>query len=104
MAPKKSFKFYDEGAPKVDEAALASGLEASKTCIRESIELQLQLVKEAGSKPKMTFDAQVDYSDEIMAAVTEVGTERLLDAVIDRREGQAQRRYRRGQRLHPWSS
>jgi polyribonucleotide nucleotidyltransferase len=78
---EESFKFYGEGAPKVDEATLAAGLEASKTWIRESIELQLQLVKEAGSKPTMTFETQVDYSDEIFNAVSEVGNERLLEAV-----------------------
>src|SRR5271170_2229300 len=34
-----SWKFYEEGAPRVTEEVLAEGLEAAKTWIRESIEL-----------------------------------------------------------------
>ena len=41
----KSFEYYDNGAPKVDEGALARGLEASKTWIKDSIALQRQLVE-----------------------------------------------------------
>jgi polyribonucleotide nucleotidyltransferase len=78
---EKSFDFYADGASKVDEAALAEGLEQSKIYIKESIELQKQLVAEAGSKPTMSFEVIKDYSDEILEAVTEVGTERILAAV-----------------------
>ncbi len=38
-------QYYDEGAPKVTEEVLADGLEAAKTWIRESIDLQRQLVE-----------------------------------------------------------
>ena len=41
---EKSFDYYDDGAPKVDEAVLAGGLEACKVWIKESIALQRQLV------------------------------------------------------------
>ena len=41
---EKSFEFYESGAPKVDEAVIASGLDASKVWIKESIKLQRQLV------------------------------------------------------------
>src|SRR5918995_1903049 len=41
---EKSFAYYAEGAPKVDEAVLAGGLEACKVWIKESIALQRQLV------------------------------------------------------------
>jgi polyribonucleotide nucleotidyltransferase len=47
----KSFKYYADGAPKVDEAALAGGLDASKTYIKESIALQRELVA-AWSPPR----------------------------------------------------
>src|SRR3954465_6586289 len=40
----KSFAYYEAGAPKVDEAALAGGLEACKVWIKDSISLQRQLV------------------------------------------------------------
>ncbi|MFZ9158065.1 MAG: polyribonucleotide nucleotidyltransferase, partial [Ilumatobacteraceae bacterium] len=41
---EKSFEYYANGAPKVDETVLAGGLEASKRYIKESIALQRQLV------------------------------------------------------------
>ena len=41
---EKSWSYYDEGAPKVTEEVLASGLEAAKTWIREAINLQRRLV------------------------------------------------------------
>ena len=41
---EKSFYYYEDGAPKVDEAVLADGLEACKVWIKESIALQRQLV------------------------------------------------------------
>ena len=66
---EKSFQYYDDGAPKVDEAALAAGLQASKTWIMESITLQRQLVDAAGRKPTVEYTAQTDYTPEIFAAV-----------------------------------
>jgi len=77
---EKSFDLYENGASKVDEEALAAGLEASKTWIRESIELQLQLQREVGPKPVMEFVTQTDYSDEILAAVEQAGNDVLLAA------------------------
>jgi polyribonucleotide nucleotidyltransferase len=74
---EKSFEFYADGAPKVDEAALAAGLEASKTWIMESIKLQLQLVDAAGRKPTIAYTPQVDYAPEIYAAVEAAGGARL---------------------------
>src|SRR5215207_4761900 len=41
---EKAWEYYQQGAPKVDEAALAAGLDASKGWIRASIELQQQLI------------------------------------------------------------
>ena len=42
---EKSWSYYENGAPKVTEEVLAEGLEAAKTWIRESINLQRQLVE-----------------------------------------------------------
>ncbi|MCB0997277.1 MAG: polyribonucleotide nucleotidyltransferase, partial [Acidimicrobiales bacterium] len=75
----EAWKFYEQGAPKVDEAVLAFGLEESKTAIRESIELQRRFIASAGVKPRMEFDTQVDYSDDIYAAVKEAGEAKLAD-------------------------
>ena len=82
---------FAEGAPKVTEAVLAGGLEAAKAWIRQSIELQLELLeKVGGAKPTMDYPAQVDYSDDIIAAVREVGGERLAasQTIADKAERQ----------------
>lgn len=72
-----AWELYQSGAPKVTEEAIADGLEAAKTWIRESIELQKQLVKAAGTRPPLAFVPQKDYGDDVLARVTEVGTERI---------------------------
>ncbi len=72
---------YEAGAPKVTEEVIAAGLEASKTWIRESIKDQLELIAAAGgNKPIMDFTTTSDYSPEVLAAVTEIGTERVTKA------------------------
>lgn len=78
---EKSFDFYEAGASKVDEAALAQGLQESKKWIRESIELQQKLMAEHGVKPTMAYELQKDYTDEIFAAVAEIGTEGIMKAI-----------------------
>ena len=78
---------YQEGAPKVDEAALAAGLEASKQWIKESIANQKALVEAAGGKKElMSFDVQVDYTDEQMAAVVGSAEAKLTEimAIADK--------------------
>ena len=86
-----AWELYQEGAPKVTEAVIAEGLEASKTWIRESIDLQNQLVSQVGAKPTIEFPAQVDYSDEMYAAVEAAGAERLASvmAIADKAEREA---------------
>src|SRR3954470_1671005 len=70
---EKSFAYYAEGAPKVDEQVLADGLEACKVWIKESIALQRQLVASViathGPIERMQFTSAVDYTPELMAAV-----------------------------------
>ena len=70
---EQSFYFYEDGAPKVDEVALAEGLDASKQWIKESIALQRQLVASviatSGPIEQLPFTPVLDYSPEVFAAV-----------------------------------
>jgi polyribonucleotide nucleotidyltransferase len=82
---EKSFAYYAEGAPKVDESVLASGLEACKTWIKESIALQRQLVASviatSGPIPALEYTPVVDYGDDVFEAVERVATDALATAV-----------------------
>ncbi len=79
-----SFEKYADGAPKVDEDVLAAGLEASKQWIRESIELQRELVAAyvAVRGPIETIPYQVfrDCEDDVYARVEAVGLAALDSA------------------------
>ena len=70
---EKAWTYYEDGAPHVTEEIIADGLESAKTWIRESIELQRQLVKTAGVHSPIPYVPQVDYGDDVMARVDEVG-------------------------------
>ncbi len=70
---------YEAGAPKVDEAVLADGLEFSKQYIREAIELQQELVAAVGAPETMPYEVSVDYSEEIRAAVEAAGRDRIAE-------------------------
>src|SRR5205807_5977953 len=73
-----AWRFYQAGAPTVTEEVIASGLEASKAWISESIDLQRELVaKSGGPRQAITFEPQVDYGDDVWARVTDAGSERL---------------------------
>jgi polyribonucleotide nucleotidyltransferase len=81
-----SFNMYAAGAPKVTEEVLAEGLEASKQWIRESINLQRQLVAdfvaERGPIVPIPYQTFADYGDDVYAAVEELGKERLVAANV----------------------
>lgn len=82
---ERSFQYYDAGAPKVNEAVLAEGLEASKVWIKESIALQRQLVASViatnGPITPLSFTPVVDYGDDVMAAVEAAVSSDLAAAV-----------------------
>ncbi len=82
---ERSFYFYEDGAPKVDEAALADGLEASKTWIKESVSLQRQLVASviatSGPIEQLPFTPILDYTPEVFAAVEGCVTDDVRAAV-----------------------
>jgi polyribonucleotide nucleotidyltransferase len=88
---EKSFQYYDEGAPKVDEAALATALEECKRWIKDAIALQRDLVAQVGKKPVMSYDVQADYTPEIYAEVESLGGDRIKDVmqVADKAERSA---------------
>jgi len=62
---EKAFEFFEQGAPRVTEDVIANGLEVAKTWIRESIELQRELVRKAGSKDTIDFVLFVDYGEDV---------------------------------------
>jgi polyribonucleotide nucleotidyltransferase len=78
---EKANDYYEAGAPKVTEAVIAEGLEASKTWIKESIALQRELVAKAGAREPMAYTPVLDYSDELKAAVEAKGAPALAKAV-----------------------
>ncbi|HEX8769955.1 MAG TPA: polyribonucleotide nucleotidyltransferase, partial [Acidimicrobiales bacterium] len=79
-----AWRYYEEGAPKVTEEVIAGGLEEAKVWIRESIDLQKQLVAEIEAKgltkPPVPFERQVDYGDDVFERVAAVGTDRIAEA------------------------
>ncbi|HET9731635.1 MAG TPA: polyribonucleotide nucleotidyltransferase [Acidimicrobiales bacterium] len=77
---EKAWQYYSDGAPKVSEDVIAEGLEAAKTWIRESVELQNQLVEKTGTRPPLEYTPQLDYADDVYARVEAVGAESLAAA------------------------
>ena len=82
---EKSFYYYEDGAPKVDEAVLAGGLQACKVWIKESIALQRQLVASviatSGPIETMSFTPVLDYAPEVFAAVEILVSDKIAEAV-----------------------
>ncbi|MBW3580439.1 MAG: polyribonucleotide nucleotidyltransferase [Actinobacteria bacterium] len=70
-------RFYDDGAPLVTEEVIGQGLEQAKEWIRQSIELQDELVAAAGTREPLAYEAQHDYGDDVLELVAKVGSERL---------------------------
>ncbi len=77
---EKAWHYYSAGAPKVTEEVIAAGLEASKTWIRESIELQRELVAKVGPVEPVPFELFVDYGEDVLERVVANGTERIEKA------------------------
>ena len=77
---ENAWSYYEAGAPKVTEEVIAQGLESAKTWIRESIDLQRQLVDQAGVHEPLSFNRVADYSDDVYAAVEAADKGRLIEA------------------------
>ncbi|MGK2949444.1 MAG: polyribonucleotide nucleotidyltransferase [Acidimicrobiales bacterium] len=69
---EKAWSHYEAGAPKVTEEVIADGLDACKVWIKESIELQKQLVSQVEAGRGITplaFTPMLDYGDDVYAKV-----------------------------------
>ncbi len=79
-----AYEKYLNGAPKVSEEVLAEGLEASKTWIREAINLQRALVRDfvadRGPLPSFEYETFADYGDDVYERVASVGEADLASA------------------------
>jgi polyribonucleotide nucleotidyltransferase len=82
---EKSFDYYADGAPKVDEKVLAGGLEACKVWIKESISLQRQLVASViathGPITPLDYTPQIDYTDDVADTVAAAVSPQLTHAI-----------------------
>jgi polyribonucleotide nucleotidyltransferase len=78
---EKAWEYYQAGAPKVTEAVVAEGIQAAKTWIRESIQMQRELVKKAGGKKELIpFEPVLDYTSDVYERVVAVGEGPLAKA------------------------
>jgi polyribonucleotide nucleotidyltransferase len=77
---ENAWSIYESGAPKVTEAVVADGIEAAKTWIKESIDLQRQLIDKAGVHEPIEWTPVLDFGDDIFDRVAEVGRDRLAEA------------------------
>jgi len=86
-----AWTYYEAGAPKVTEEVIAQGLQEAKTWIRESIELQKELVAKAGVHAPIPFEAQVDYQADVFERVAALGSDSLAKAqsIADKAERNA---------------
>ncbi len=79
-----AYEKYLDGAPKVSEDVLADGLEASKTWIREAINLQRALVRDfvadRGPLPSFEYETFADYGDDVYQRVASFGEVALASA------------------------
>ena len=74
---EKAWAYYAQGAPKVTEEVIGEGLEAAKTWIKESAELQLELRALAGSREPLSYTPRRDYAPEVFERVEALGAERI---------------------------
>ncbi len=77
---ERAWQYYEQGAPKATEEVIAQGIEAAKQWIRESIELQRELVRLAGAKPTIPYQLFVDYGEDVYGRVVAVGGEAIAAA------------------------
>ncbi len=82
---EKAFEYYEAGATPVDEAVLASGLEACKVWIKESIALQRQLVASViathGPITPLEYTPVLDHGDDVWTAVEEFASPKMAEVI-----------------------
>ncbi len=78
-----AWELYQNGAPKVDEAALADALNESKRWIADVIALQTDLAEKVlaadGPKEPLAYTPQVDYSEAIYSKVESFAGARITE-------------------------
>ena len=80
---EKAWDHYENGAPKVTEEVIADGLETCKVWIKESIDLQKQLVAQVEAGRGITpleFTPILDYPDDVKARVEAIAGDALGQA------------------------
>jgi polyribonucleotide nucleotidyltransferase len=80
-APEGAWARIQEGDTSPTEDVLAEGLEVAKGPIGEMIELQREVLSEAGVEPS-EFEPRHVYSDEVFAAVEEFAGPQLSEALV----------------------
>jgi polyribonucleotide nucleotidyltransferase len=87
---ESSWGNYQDGAPKVTEDVIASGLEESKRWIRQSIELQRSFAAKVGDITPMQYVSTKDYSDELFAEIEQSSLDAIRHAntVAEKQERQ----------------
>ena len=88
---EKAYSYYEAGAPKVTEAVIAGGLEECKVWIKQSIDMQRELVEKAGVHSPIPYDEVLDYTDDVFAKVEALAGEALAKAgtIADKAERNA---------------
>jgi polyribonucleotide nucleotidyltransferase len=79
-APENAWHLISEGASAPTEEVVAAGLEAAKPFIAELVRAQQQLA-DAAAKPVVEFPRFLDYSDDVLEAVTEIAGDELARAL-----------------------
>jgi polyribonucleotide nucleotidyltransferase len=77
---EKAWEYYESGAPKVTEEVIAEGLEAAKTWIRQSVQLQRELLEKVGPIETISFELFVDYGEDVFERVSALGSDLLAKA------------------------
>ena len=88
---EKAWSYYEAGAPKVTEAVIAGGLEECKVWIKQSIDMQRELVEKAGVHAPIPYDEVLDYTDDVFEKVAAIGPSSLANAgtIADKAERNA---------------
>ena len=98
-----AWRHYEDGAPKVTEEVIAGGLEDSKVWIKESIDLQKQLVRDRGPGHDQAAGA-LRAPGRLRRRRVRAGRRRRhrphRRGQHHRRQGRARRRHRRRHRRH----
>ena len=93
---EKAWQYYEDGAPKVTEEVIAGGPRGIKVWIKESIDLQRELVAKAGDPRRRSTTRRCSTTATTCSQrVAAVGHRQARAGDAHRRQGRAQRGHRR---------